>query len=232
MKTGNIILFSIMSSFSLLIIAGALELRMFGRLNNGETSYSSDVVKEVDARLQPFQVLVIRESINVAIEKGDSLSFQVYRSKYDSPPLIKFHQSADTLFIDQVSFGENGNNLHAVVQLTDTQLLKVIQADHSTFSMQDFDGKSLAIKLNGSRLYVTSELTISNLQVSSVDSYLSYNGNIPEKLEANLDHSEVNIHGSVAHFNGSIKNDSDLRLNNVNHITFSKDSTSSIQIMN
>lgn len=232
MKTGNIILFSILGSFSILIIAGALELRLFGKRNNGDTSFSSDMMKETNAGLNPFHVLVIRESINVAIEKGDSLLLQVYRSKYDSPPLLKFHQSADTLFIDQIAFGENGNKLHAVIQLTDMQALKVIHAGHSTFSMRDIDVPTLTVKLNESRFYVTSELKIRNLTISAINSYVMYNSDIPEKLEADLDHSEVNIQGSVSLLSGSIRNNSDLRLRDIHQITFSKDSTSSVQIMN
>ncbi len=232
MKTGNIILFSIMGSFSILIIAGALELRLFGKLHDGKTHYSPNTVREVNATLQPFQVLVIRESINIAIEKSDSLSFQVFRNKNESAPRVKFHQSADTLFIDQVAFGENGNNLHAVIKLKDAQLLKTIRADHSTFSIDDFDGKSLVLSLNESRLYVTSELHLSHLRISAIDSYISYNGDVANKLEADLNHSEVYIQGDVFEFNGTIKNDSDLRLQNVNQIHFKKDSTSSVQIIN
>ncbi|MBA4146321.1 MAG: hypothetical protein C0523_11185, partial [Cytophaga sp.] len=137
-----------------------------------------------------------------------------------------------TLFIDQVAFGENGNNLHAVIKLKDAQLLKTIRADHSTFSIDDFDGKSLVMSLNESRLYVTSELHLSHLRISAIDSYISYNGDVADKLEADLNHSEVYIQGDVFEFNGTIKNDSDLRLQNVNQIHFKKDSTSSVQIIN
>jgi len=232
MKTSNIILFTVMSSFSIIIIAGALELRIFGKLNDG-ISGSPNQVTVVDAHLEPFQFLVINESINVTIEKGDSLSFKVYRNQDDNAPLVKFHQSGDTLFIDQVAFGKDGSSLSAVIKLNDAKTLKFIHAINSTISMEDLDGNSLGLNLKSSRLYLTSnQKQLETLNVAAIDSYVSYDGGITGKMEANLDHSEVSIQGIVSEFSGTVKNESDLLLYNVNQITFKKDSTSAIRIMN
>ena len=223
MKTSNTILITLIGSISLIIVAGAMQLRFTGI---EKTKLAEQLFLSSD--LTEFKYLVIRESVNLTVAHSDETKLMVWNAPGEEKPAVRYHFTGDTLIIDQIKFGSHARTL-AVTINTPSQNIEWIDVENSEFSLKDFAVKSLAIKLSGSRLNLYAEKTLKagKLKITGIgDSYIdAYNVQL-DTLELHLDKSQARISVPIGKLKGAMVNNASLFIQDVADIEFRKDSSS------
>jgi hypothetical protein len=223
MKTSNIILSTLIGSITLLIVTGAMQLRITGALKSpgAEQVYA-------DTDLAPFKYLVIRKALNLSISPSDKAKITIYNAAGQGNPNVRYHQEGDTLFIDEIAFNTGDRTLFVVVT-TPPQNVVSIRGKNSTFALKDFPAEMLRVELDESKLSVGGQngLRVGTLKISGINNSEVYISEVRlDTLDLSLDHSEGNISGAITKLKGSMINHASLTARDVNDIEFKKDSTS------
>ncbi|MEX2232486.1 MAG: hypothetical protein WD824_10015 [Cyclobacteriaceae bacterium] len=222
MKTSNIILLTMIGSITIVIISGALQLRFTG-LKKSEYAEASTIHD-----LKEFRYLVIRQSLNLAIATSETTNLVIRHAKDQNRPVVRYREAGDTLFIDEIKFGQGSRTLSVTLK-TPLKNLKWITARDAAFSLQDFPSDFLHIDLNNSRLYISGEnqVKMGTLEIKAVNqSHVDGNNVQVDTLEVDLDHSELRMPDNIYKLKGSIKNHATIHAPQVTEIEFRKDSLS------
>jgi hypothetical protein len=226
MKTSNIIFFSLVGSISAIIMAGAIQLRLTGTTDNTRNTSER---KLVDAPLKPFKYLVITETTNLQIKEGAQSGLVVTVGKNDPDAIVKHHQAGDTLFIDQLAFGEDGRSLTGTLTVNPATL-KFIGATKSSFSIYDVTVDNLEVNLDESRFYAdaSKNMMLGNISVDAVNSDFSASNVEMDTLNIRLDQSSAYFNNEINKVKAVLKNESSISAPNAGDMEIRKDKTSRI----
>lgn len=226
MKTSNIILSTLIGTITLVIISGALQLRLTGEK---KLDYVDKVYSETS--LSDFKYIIIKESTNLNIISSNESKLQVYFPPGEKKPQVLFHQQGDTLFIDHIRMGANDRSLFVNVK-TPVENVLWIQAKNAAFSVSDFPAKALTIDLNNSRLsiHANSTLKMGTLNINAMEnSQIDSHDVSIDTLTIHLDQSQARLPVSIHKLRGTMSHSSSLFANDVSDIEFKKDSSSHLQ---
>ena len=222
MKISNIILLSLFGSISMIIIAGALQLRFTGTEKAHFWEETSEVLD-----LQPFRHLVIKKAWNINIQSSEELKLIISGAKDQEKPRIYFHQNGDTLFIDSIGLRPEHRTFGLTIN-TPTEDLQEVHALGSYFSIADFHGDSLKITLDKSNLNLRS---VKNERIGSLDLIGVNQSSIGthkvqfDAVKLSLDNSSARF-GHITELKGTISNKATVHTQRVNLIELKMDSTS------
>lgn len=226
MKLSNIILISLVGSISVVIIVGALQLRLTGEL---KSAYFN---KEVDTiHLAPFRHLVIRKVWNLTIMPGDQPAIVSHRASGETEPVIHYHASGDTLYIDSVKLRSSAKSFWLSLHVPQRGL-GFIHATNAHLNMMDYMGDELSVNLEDSRLFLNTAGTSMIGQLLLTET----RGSVFEAQRVNFETVTIDLHGSraaisgdVARLRASMKNRSTLRAPRATDIQLRKDLESTWQ---
>lgn len=226
MKTSNIILSIIAGSATFFILAGAIHLRVTGLSHERGTAAQS-----VTKPLEPFQYLVIRESVNLTVTASQRNQFFVIAGKNDPSPVIEFVQRGDTLIISRVAHGDGGNMLEVTLEATPGSI-QYINAKNSIFGLMNYPLDKLVVDLENTQLsmYGDQQLDIryKNLRVNaSYQSVINANRVTLDTADLQLDHSEAYL-DNVNKLRARLQNKSKMNSGNASDVAYQKDDSSDI----
>lgn len=222
MKTSNILLLVLIGSVTCAIVAGAMQMRFTGAKRSAYVEDSAAI------DLNDFRYLVIRKSLNLEIIPSEKTQLVIRHGKYESKPVIQYHQKGDTLFLDEIQFGHESRTLSVTIE-TPLANLKWINADNSHFSMKDFPARSLRIELAHSRFYFYGENTIriGSLAITGIDGSVINTHMVEiDTVELYLDRSEARMPDRIGKLRGSMTNNAVVFAPEVRDIELRKDSLS------
>ena len=223
MKTSNIILTILVGSITFVIVTAFLQVRLTGEKAGKFTEHVY-----LDKDLPAFKYLVLKDAMNLQVMSAPQPKITVTQGKGENDPRIKFHQQGDTLFIDEIGFGQDSRSLSVRLQ-TPSENLQLILASNSGFSISDFNSSSLQVKLDNSRLDIGDHenskimsLKITGINNSSVN---AHQGKLDTVL-LNLDHSEARLSSSIKKLKAVMANHSSISSENVGDLEVKKDDSS------
>jgi hypothetical protein len=223
MKTSNIILTTLIGSITFVIISAFMQVRFAGEKKD---AYTENVY--LDEHLRDFKYLIIKDAINLQVMSAQQSKITVTQGKGENDPRIKYHQKGDTLFIDEIGFGQHSRSLLVRLQ-TPSENLHLIQASNSGFSISDFNSNNLQVKLDHSRLDIGDHenskimsLDITGINNSSID---AHQGKLDTVL-LYLDHSEARLSVSIRKLKAVMANHSSISRDNVGDLEVKKDDSS------
>jgi hypothetical protein len=223
MKTSNIILTTLIGSITFVIVTAFLQVRLTGEKKG---KFTEQVYLDED--LPVFKYLVIKNAMNLQVMSAPQSKIIVTQGKGESNPRIKYHQQGDTLFIDEIGFGQDSWSLFVRLQ-TPSENLQLIHAYNSGFSISDFTSNSLRVMLDNSRLDIgdNDDSTIRSLDINGINnsSVDAHQGKLDTVL-LNLDHSEARFSASIKKLKAAMANHSSLSSENVGDLEVKKDDSS------
>jgi hypothetical protein len=229
MKTSKIIFITMLSTIALLILAGAVDLRITGRkaltLQNG--------LKVIKKTLPSFKVLCINDSRRFELIQSDSSIISVFFMKDSVAPDLKYTLIGDTLkFSDQRS--EKSIlfiKIHVIVPL------KRIIAKNSTVNLTHFNQANLSLDLDHSRLEIyqikDQKKTFQLLNIAAKNKSNIHVNNLGiDTLKIDLQKSDARIMSNLNTIYGNLTDGSRIWLRQANQISLQKDASSKIQTTN
>ncbi len=226
MKTSNMILITLIGTITLVIISGALQLRLTGER---KLDYVDKVYSETS--LSEFKYIIIKESVNLNIISSNESKLQVYFPPGEKKPQILFHQQGDSLFIDHIKMGADDRSLFVTVETPVGNVLG-IKAQNAAFSVSDFPAKALTIDLKNSRLsiHANSALKMGTLNINAVENSQIDSRNVHiDTLTIHLNQSQARLPVLIHKLRGTMSHNSSLFANDVSDMEFKKDSSSHFQ---
>lgn len=230
MKTSNIILISLFGSITVFILAAFTELRINGIREENKQSQPSMEKQFSAVALSPVKYIVIGETTNLTITRGEQTELAVRIGIEDNDPIVQHQVHGDTLFIDKIAFGTNGVTLMAELKL-DPDNLKWISATQSSFSISNMSINGLIVDIDHTRLALHSNQNIrfGSIKINGTNSSDFSASNIEfDSVHLNLDHSSAWIDASAHQVDATLKNESTLSASQADNITSSKDKSSRI----
>lgn len=226
MKTSNIILGIIAGSFTFIILAGAIQLRLTGVTNETKRSIETEASAQT---LEPFRYLIVREATNFTVSPATRNRLTVFKGQDDPDPVIEYAQRGDTLFINRIAHGEKGRTLRVNLEV-EAGVISYIGAMNSRFHVAGFPSERLAVDLRSARLYLSANdsLSISQLRLTaSENSDFHMENQMIDTLDIQLDHSSATL-DEVNKVRAILRNESTLNLNDALDVEYRKDQSSEV----
>ncbi|MCK9414656.1 MAG: hypothetical protein M0Q53_20310 [Prolixibacteraceae bacterium] len=227
MKTSKIILIAMLSTIALLILAGAIDLRITGRkpltLQNGLI-----VIKKT---LPAFKILCINNNERIELVQSDSSFIAIFLMKDSVAPDLKYSLVGDTLkFPDQIP-----KKSYHYIKIHTTEHLNRIMAKNSALNLTHFKQANLTADLDHSRLEFLQmkdeKETFQHLTITARNNSNIHASNIGiDTLKIDLQKSDAMIMCNPANICGNLSDFSKITLLQANQISLKKDDSSSIQI--
>jgi hypothetical protein len=227
MKTSKIILIAMLSTIALLILAGAIDLRITGRMND-KFQVDYNVVKKT---IPSFKVLCINDNERIELIQSDSSFIEVFFIKDLVAPEIKYSLVGDTLkFSDQIP-----KKSFLLIKMHITGHLNRIIAKNSTMNLTHFNQANLTMDLDHSRMETyqikDKKRTFQLLNITAKNNSNIHASNIGiDTLKIDLQKSDAMIMCNLANICGNLSDFSKITLLQANQISLKKDASSSIQI--
>jgi hypothetical protein len=232
MKISKIIFLSLVGVIALMIIAGALDIRINGKKGPVQISGS---VNSKKITLPSFKVLSMNGTKNVAIVKGDSNYIEIDYQKDFVYPDINFQVRNDTLIIKDLNLSSwRMMGKIYVAEEPNRFLLKnsnLILNDNFVQSTS----KNLYIDLDNSNINIyqndKSRSSFSYMDIKERNkSRIFGNGIRLDSLKVDIQDSRTELHSNVQKVKGVISDKGYLHLDSANEIEVKKDSGSEVRI--
>jgi hypothetical protein len=199
------------------------EVRLRGIPNN--IIDTNSIAETVDI---PDVAYLVLEDVdyNVAVIGSDHARLEVRSISGDLLETLKYNISGDTLTLSDFQW-ENRRTARITAFIPQTSL-KGISVKAAVATVKGLDQKLLHISQNGGRISM-SDNRIGKLHLEiSGKSHLNITATPLDTLSAKIENSEVLIYSPVGLLEGSMKNNSFLRMNAIGEIQFKKDETSRV----
>jgi hypothetical protein len=237
MKTSKIIFIGMLSTIALLMMVGAIDLRITGQKGN---NFQVDF-KVIRKKIPSFKVLCINDNGSIELVKGDSSFIDIVMKDLKVPdkkdsmaPDLKYTLTGDTLKLsDRMMSG--GRSFRIKIHTTD--LLKQILAKNSTVNLTNFCYSNLSLDLDHSRLNINQikdekqTFQLLNIAAKNNSNITTSNTGI-DTLKIDLQKSNAIIMSNLNTICGNLTDHSKIVLRQVNQISLKKDASSKIQIYN
>jgi hypothetical protein len=222
MKTSNIILLIIIASISLIILLGAIDMRVNG--GNATRGYSSTVVT-------PFKYLILKETTNVTVKASDEFEIAIETGHDELNPQVSFHADGDTLVMDYARLAPDHRTVSVFIGVP-PEHLEWIKAKNASFQLADFSTGALIIHLDNSQLNIIGkrQTKSGSVKITCInDSEINTFDGAMDTLYLQMDNSRARLRSRVNKLKGSMANRSSLLAREMMQIEFQRDSTSFIQ---
>ncbi|MEQ9375366.1 MAG: DUF2807 domain-containing protein [Imperialibacter sp.] len=226
MKLSNKILIGFFGFILLYMMAAFTEVRLRGYkrdLSGAETQIEN-------APLGNVGYIVLSDSERrVTISSSDEPHIEVKSIDGGFISNVNYEMVGDTLMlkVDDIVTGKPVQ----VTVFVSKNTFRGLQATRASVSITDLSQQTLAINQSGGSIAMDGNVDLTSLSIkASEGAYLNAAGLSVDLLSVEMDKSQVTIWSFIKQLNGSITNDSFLRVNGVDDIQFTKDKSSKIQI--
>ena len=221
MKLSNKILLGFFGLVFLYLTAAFAEIRLSGIPNI--VNDKNSIAETVD--ISGVAYLIIKDlDNNVKVIGSDRTRLEVRSLSGDLLKKLKYEMSGDTLTLSGLQSEELGP-IRISLFVPETSL-KGIAVNSAAATIEGMEQELLYISLKSGRISVSGN-KISNIQMDlSNRSFLEINTTDLDTLSATIEGSEVLINSPVGLVQGSMKNNSSLRLGDIQEIQLKKDESS------
>lgn len=225
MKLSNKILVGFFGLAFIYLTAVFAEIRLRGTPNIIDDTNS--IAETVDLSGIAYIILEdLDKDINVI--GSDRPRIEVRSLSGDLLKKVKYRISGDTLILSQLQ-SEGIKTIKVSIFITKTGL-KGITVNSATAIVKGLEQNLLYISQSAGRIWM-SDNAIDKIRMKASDkSYLDISGTDLDTLSANIDQSVAHIASPVGILEGSMKNNSFLRVSNVDDIDFKKDKSSTLHL--
>jgi hypothetical protein len=164
MKISKILFFSLLGTIALVIVAGAMDLRINGTKNL--RGYEDKILYR--KKIDPFKALSICNASNVTLIRNDSSFIEIHcmkdsLSKDTIPQIGNYSIKDDTLkMADFIS--PKGKRIHINVKVNYTGTLNSIQLKNSWINLKNLNSGKMSIEMDSSTVRAYDQSMVSNLQ--------------------------------------------------------------------
>jgi hypothetical protein len=225
MKLSDKILFGFLGFIFLYLTASFAELRINGTPNVIDDKNSVAETVAIPG-VQYLVVTGVGNSINVT--GADRSVLEVRSFTGDFLGKVKYKVSGDTLTISGI-LSEATERVKISVILPKTSL-KGIAVDGSVLRIEGLQSAHLSISQNSGSIRMTGS-TIGKTELNLNKGYFEISETRLDTVSATLERSQVNIFSLVGLLKGSMKNESAVRVNDVQEIQLKKDESSRLYMM-
>jgi hypothetical protein len=225
MKTSNIIVVSLIASITLIITSGMMEFRLKG-VPAGSVLHKSPGIRQTP--IPQFHAVVVQHYPNVSLDVSDAFNLGTIGLP-ESIPGLSYEVKNDTLYIK----GSPDDPRPEFVNISaPAQQIKELRALDAHVIVNNPSLDRFVVHSDHANVSINTLETISTLVVEGVNNARIdfFQSSAIHTLDLNLDHSEIYTSGSLGSVKGSIKNQSRANLSNANALTFTRDSTSYLQV--
>ena len=226
MKLSNKILIAFFASGFVYLTAVFAEVRLRGTPNN--INDTNSIAETVD--IPRVRYLVLQNlGEDIAVIGSDTPRLEVRSISGNLLKRLEYNISGDTLTLSAFETEEENIVVMISVYVADDGL-EAITVNDAAASVKNFEKDLLYLSQNGGRVWLAdSEFGRLSISVAG-KSNLHINATSLDTLTANIDHSEVTVSTPLTLLQGSMGNNSFLRMNAVTEIQFRKDATSRINM--
>jgi hypothetical protein len=222
MKKSNIVFISFLSVCFLLMVAAALDLRLFGKRKFQPWMNLDNPFKKVIA-LPAVHYLRIVNCSYLKVVTSDS-SRLVYFDVNDSViSKITYELKGDTMVISNIPHLQN----HESIVLFSPVKLKSIYSIHSSISLSCLMDSSMNVVLVDSHLYDwdTGDQLLVQMNINAKKSKVDFNNYRLKGVNLILNHSQLDFKKKINKIYGELRDSSALNCQNFDEIKVSKDTS-------
>ena len=221
MKLSNKILIGFFGFAFVYLTAVFAEVRIKGTPNI--INDTNSIAETVDISGVSYLVLQDMDH-DIAVGVSDNPRLEVRSISGDLLKRLKYNIAGDTLTLSELQSEERRTvKISVFVPEGGLKGMKII---HAGASVKGLAQDHLYISQNAGRIWM-SDSRIGKIQIeASSKSFLNISATGLDTLSANIDSSEVSVSSPVRLLEGSMKNKSFLRMNDIDQIQFEKDETS------
>jgi len=226
MKLSNKILLGFFGFLFLYLTAAFTEIRFAGTPNTINADNSKAEVIDLTGI---HYVVVDGVSRNVNIAQSDRLQLEVRSFAGDLLKDLKYEVSGDTLKL--ISFESEGDRAIKITVLVPKDSLQSIHVKSSVLILSGLEQARLKLTQNNRGRIWMSDSKVSNLEMNlSEGSFIDVSNTDIDTLSASVDRSEAHFNSLVGFVQGSVTNESFLRLSGIREIQIKKDESSNLNM--
>lgn len=226
MKLSNKILLGFFSFLFLYLTAAFTEIRFTGTLNIINTDNSKAEIVDLSGI---HYIDVNNVSTNVTITQSDRSQLEVRSISGDLLKNLKYEISGDTLKL--LSFTSEDAQAHKVTVLVQRERLKGLHIKSSTISISGLEQAQLQLTQVDGRIWI-SDSKFSALEMNLTEgAFIHVSETNMDTLSATVTgKSEAHLNSLVGFVQGSVTNQSFLRLSGIREIQIKKDESSNLNM--
>ena len=235
MKTSNIILSSLIGSITLLCILGLISYKLTST-PRAQPILEHENHQTHSIELRDFRYLEVKESKDFFIEIATGLDreIKIITRAGTEIPVVDYHISGDSLFIDNFHPNSNNSNWwvsHLTIYIPVGEL-KGVKGKNAKLKFQNFTGTFPEIDADATQIIIDNSSgkgkLVCNLRNKST---LTINNRI-DTLYMHLDNSTLKIINPLVLIKGEMLNNATLNYKGAGEIVLKQDETSKIQSLN
>ncbi len=226
MKLSNKILIGFFGFIFVYMIAAFTEIRFRGNLNHLDES--SSIVETTD--VSGFTYLVLQDlDESVTLVGSEQPGIEVRSISGDLLKNLEYTLRGDTLELVQLKLADD-EHLNLIVYVPNNSFIGMA-VNGANVVVKGLDQKQLTITQNGGRIRFVEDNKLEKLSIqASENGNLNFAGTKLDTLSVLLNNSNIVIESGAIRVEGTMTNESYLRMRHVDDIEFKKDGTSRLYL--